>query len=266
MFKKTQDVEQDFMQYSTENTNFENQEKSSLDKMIKILIILVLLGVLIGVGVFIYKYFTKDSLSIDANTTPTSSHDNGVKKVYTQEDMQAIVQMIVKQMEDKQKGSTTNNNHQTDLVETLKKTKVVEPKITEKQIATEIKKIDKSKKIENKKSKNDVNHYNKVVLSSDVSSDDKMLNLSKGLDEIILTQDNVKKDKYTKMISKELAVRENEMRVIVVQAGDTLSLIAERAYGSSQAFNILLRANPELIKNPNLIHIGQRLRVPLVKK
>ncbi len=265
MFKKTQDVEQDFMKYGTENTSFENQEKSSLDKIIKVLIILVLLSILIGLGVFIYKYFTKDSLSTDVNTAPTSSHDSGVKKVYTQEDMQAIVQMIVKQMEDKQKESITSNNHKTDLVETLKKDDAIESKISEKQIESEIKKIDKSKKIEKKKG-DDANHYNKVVLSSNVNSDDKMLNLSKDLDEIILAQDSVKKDKYTKMISKELAVRENEMRVIVVKPGDTLSLIAERAYGSPQAFNILLRANPELIKNPNLIHIGQRLRVPLVKK
>jgi nucleoid-associated protein YgaU len=52
------------------------------------------------------------------------------------------------------------------------------------------------------------------------------------------------------------------MRVIIVKKGDTLTKIALRAYGKVSAYHKLLDANKDLIKNPNNIYVGQRLRVP----
>ena len=52
------------------------------------------------------------------------------------------------------------------------------------------------------------------------------------------------------------------MRVIVVKRGDTLSKIALRAYGRVSAYHKLVEANRDLIKNPNHIFIGQKLRIP----
>ncbi len=108
------------------------------------------------------------------------------------------------------------------------------------------------------------NHYNKVVLTESKSievKNDSLLKLSKNLDSIINGEidDN---SQYTKAIKKEVKFRQNEMRVIIVQKGDTLSKIAKKAYGDSDAYLKIFAANPEVIKNPNQIFVGQRLRIP----
>jgi len=48
-----------------------------------------------------------------------------------------------------------------------------------------------------------------------------------------------------------------------VQKGDTLSKIAKRAYDNCDAYIKIFKANPEVIKNPNQIFIGQKLRIPI---
>lgn len=52
-------------------------------------------------------------------------------------------------------------------------------------------------------------------------------------------------------------------RIHVVKAGDTLSKIARDAYGDSSLFSRIVRANPMVITDPNLIFVGQSLKVPI---
>jgi LysM repeat protein len=52
-------------------------------------------------------------------------------------------------------------------------------------------------------------------------------------------------------------------RIHVVKAGDTLSKIARDAYGDSGLFSRIARANPMVITDPNLIFVGQSLKVPI---
>lgn len=47
-----------------------------------------------------------------------------------------------------------------------------------------------------------------------------------------------------------------------VQAGDTLSGIAQQFYGDGALFQRIFQANRDRLTNPNLIEIGQILRVP----
>ena len=47
-----------------------------------------------------------------------------------------------------------------------------------------------------------------------------------------------------------------------VQRGDSLSKIAKRFYGDAMKYPIIFEANREIIKDPNLIYPGQRLRIP----
>jgi len=54
----------------------------------------------------------------------------------------------------------------------------------------------------------------------------------------------------------------NEMKIIIVQKGDTLSKLAKKAYGNYEDYTKIFAANPEIIQNPNQIFIGQRLRIP----
>jgi LysM repeat protein len=52
-------------------------------------------------------------------------------------------------------------------------------------------------------------------------------------------------------------------RIHVVKPGDTLSKISEEHYGSTSQFQRIVRANPLVIDNPNLIFAGQQLKVPI---
>lgn len=47
-----------------------------------------------------------------------------------------------------------------------------------------------------------------------------------------------------------------------VVAGDTLSKIAKRFYGDAAKWKSIWEANKAQIKNPDLIQIGQVLRIP----
>jgi len=47
-----------------------------------------------------------------------------------------------------------------------------------------------------------------------------------------------------------------------VQKGETLSKIAERYYGDPGMYTTIFEANRDKLKDPNLIRIGQKLRIP----
>ncbi len=48
----------------------------------------------------------------------------------------------------------------------------------------------------------------------------------------------------------------------VVVEGDSLSRIAKRQYGDGNKWSRIYEANRDLIKDPDLIYPGQRLRIP----
>lgn len=52
-------------------------------------------------------------------------------------------------------------------------------------------------------------------------------------------------------------------RLHVVVPGDTLSAIANTHYGDPSQFTDIVRANPTLISDPNLIFPGQELKIPI---
>jgi nucleoid-associated protein YgaU len=47
-----------------------------------------------------------------------------------------------------------------------------------------------------------------------------------------------------------------------VKKGDTLSKIAERYYGDGSLYMKIFEANRNILRDPNLIKIGQKLRIP----
>ena len=47
-----------------------------------------------------------------------------------------------------------------------------------------------------------------------------------------------------------------------VVGGDTLSKIAKKFYGNANAWNTIFQANKDQIKNPDMIHPGQVLKIP----
>jgi nucleoid-associated protein YgaU len=52
------------------------------------------------------------------------------------------------------------------------------------------------------------------------------------------------------------------VRTYTVQKGDSLSKIARQEYGDANAWRRIFEANKDLIKNPDLIHPGQVLKIP----
>jgi nucleoid-associated protein YgaU len=47
-----------------------------------------------------------------------------------------------------------------------------------------------------------------------------------------------------------------------VVAGDTLSKIAKKYYGDPGLYMKIFEANRDVLKDPNLIKVGQKLRIP----
>jgi nucleoid-associated protein YgaU len=47
-----------------------------------------------------------------------------------------------------------------------------------------------------------------------------------------------------------------------VASGDTLSKIAKKFYGDANAWKAIFQANKDQIKNPDMIHPGQVLKIP----
>ena len=49
----------------------------------------------------------------------------------------------------------------------------------------------------------------------------------------------------------------------VVRAGDILSAIAQANYGAPGRFHDIVRANSLIISDPDLIFVGQELKIPI---
>lgn len=47
-----------------------------------------------------------------------------------------------------------------------------------------------------------------------------------------------------------------------IKKGDTLSAIAKRQYGDASKWQTIYNANKDIIKNPDLIHPGQKIKIP----
>ena len=67
------------------------------------------------------------------------------------------------------------------------------------------------------------------------------------------------KDLLTEPVTKPV---EEEAEFYTVQAGDSLSKIAKKFYGDANKYPLIFEANKDIIKDPNLIHPGQKLRIP----
>jgi len=51
-------------------------------------------------------------------------------------------------------------------------------------------------------------------------------------------------------------------RMYVVQGGDSLSKIAKKFYGDANSWKRIFEANKDVVKNPDVIQPGWRLRIP----
>ncbi len=47
-----------------------------------------------------------------------------------------------------------------------------------------------------------------------------------------------------------------------VKSGETLGKIAQRYYGDASLYPKIFEANKDVLKDPNMIRVGQKLRIP----
>ena len=51
-------------------------------------------------------------------------------------------------------------------------------------------------------------------------------------------------------------------KIYVVAAGDSLSKIAKREYGNANEWKRIFEANQDILKDPDKIYPGQKLKIP----
>jgi hypothetical protein len=130
MFNKKENIEDDFMGYSSNNSSGKQQNNSSsgsgsgLGSAIQLLVIFILLAIIAVGGMFGYKYLQDDKSKQDVNIANTNDQPiqmedkpqikkvqpktspiksaTGEQKMYTQDQMQEIVKMMVGNIQTKQ--------------------------------------------------------------------------------------------------------------------------------------------------------------------
>jgi len=200
-----------------------------------------------------------------------AANATGTKKL-TQEEMAKIAKLVAIELAKAQKAQQEQNQQKTatssapatseeSLVKSLQEADTD---------TLQAQKVDLNAKVDTNKVKavgnKKVDTFNKVVVEKTNNTDDEFAKLSSEIDSI-LAQDEVKQNKANKEITSQLQDvvkdRQKEMRFIVVKKGDTLSSLAYRAYGRASAYVKIYKANPDLVKNPNRIYVGMKLRVPV---
>ncbi|CAA6806977.1 MAG: Unknown protein [uncultured Sulfurovum sp.] len=242
------------------------RKEENRQKIMRLLLSILALSLFILATFYLYKYFNP---VLDSKSNP-------LEKIVIREE----VLPISIQLSNSSKESTQNSHTHTTDVAIQEKQKVVSS-MNEKDIALIVQiimsqmntKIERSlekqlEEVNNKKfinkSLKETNHYNKVVLTKNKNQEiknTKLMELSTNLNNIV-NEEVDSNSNYTQEITKEVYFRKNEMRIIVVQKGDTLSKIAKKAYGDYNDYPKIFSANPEIIKNPDQIFVGQRLRIP----
>ena len=252
-----------------------NRSKNTLPLPIKITIGMLLLGVIGFTAPHLVKYFSQDDVTLatkEVKDIPTMiiSENKLPQSIQLQNAQSKIISNLEKDVSEERKEHNeikkqvislpeTSNMNSSDIESIIN---LILAKKREKNASSLEKELLNAELEENTtQTLKESNHYNKVVLSSkNENSENKLIHLNNALEK---ENTKTKLSKYEKSLKPEIATRANEMRIIIVKRGDSLSKIAQKAYGDIRAYDKIFKANPEIIKNPNQIFIGQKIRIPL---
>jgi len=217
-------------------------------------------------------------------------NSNNIDSKISPEDIANIVQLVMMKMKEEQQAQnkstkSEDNNSDNSVKVDLKKSATKENNATssdselfkslsqsEVDTLEEENRAEKAPKLSKKETTKEATHkedikdtYNKVVLKDGSNKgSDELSRLSNDISNIVESEDKSKSDKseYAKKLKEEAKQRKKEMRYIIVKKGDTLGKIAKRVYGNVMAYKKIYEANPDILKRPDRIYIGQKLRVP----
>ncbi|PUB84101.1 MAG: peptidoglycan-binding protein LysM [gamma proteobacterium symbiont of Ctena orbiculata] len=96
----------------------------------------------------------------------------------------------------------------------------------------------------------------KVVLSGSAES-------AEALEKTVLIAGNVQGVSEVTVDGVSAPPQEAKVEYYTIESGDTLSAIAKRFLGKASDYPKIFEANREVIKDPNLIYPGQKIRIPL---
>jgi nucleoid-associated protein YgaU len=86
---------------------------------------------------------------------------------------------------------------------------------------------------------------------------------AEAMEKAVLMAGNVKGVSEVKASGLVAPPQEAKVEYYVIQKGDSLSAIAKRYYGNANDYPRIFDANKEVIKNPDLIYPGQKIRIPM---
>ncbi len=86
---------------------------------------------------------------------------------------------------------------------------------------------------------------------------------AEAMEKAVLMAGNVKGVSEVKADGVSAPPQPAPVEYYVIQKGDSLSAIAKRYYGNAKNYPRIFDANREVIKNPDLIYPGQKIRIPL---
>jgi len=247
----------------------DERQIENIQSIIKYILFFLVLLFLLFASFYLYHYFNPKSDSkaslfnqeaLYSVNQPSPNH-----VVIREEELPVSVQLLESNIQPTPNGEVTNTTASINKKDIELIVKIIMTQMNtkvEKPLEEQLQEVDK--KVFVNKNLKEVDHYNKVVLTKNSASEvqnSSLVELNKNLQNII-NEDQHRHSNYTKEITKEVIYRKNEMRIIIVQKGDTLSKIAKKAYGDYSNYKKIFAANPEIIQNPNQIFVGQRLRIP----
>ena len=86
---------------------------------------------------------------------------------------------------------------------------------------------------------------------------------AEAMEKAVLIAGNVQGVKEVDISSLDAPKPEAKIEYYTIVKGDTLSGIAKKILGNAMAYTKIFDANREVIKDPDLIYPGQKIRIPL---
>lgn len=86
---------------------------------------------------------------------------------------------------------------------------------------------------------------------------------SEAMEKAVLMAGNIQGVEKVSADQVQAPLQAGKVEYYVIQKGDNLSAIAKKFLGNASAYPKIFEANREVIKDPNLIYPGQKIRIPL---
>lgn len=105
----------------------------------------------------------------------------------------------------------------------------------------------------------------KVAFNDGVVSITGSANSKEAMEKAVLMAGNIKGVGEVKAGEVKVPETGSNSEYYVIESGDTLSKLAKKYYGNAMDYPKIFEANREVIKDPDKIFVGQKIRIPLDK-